>query len=277
MKEKVESAMKAVGEGDRHLDEMVKWMDAKKEEVFDFASRLDAMQTEIQIKFAEIRAHGLRATQTVPNMVDDLTFFNDSELICAADKEGKAVHFYMKDEDKGFTPLLPYFGAPVSPGDQARDFVPVSLSAHPDGFLAILDSASKAVHVLNVEQESACTCRALGEIYQDWCNRTRGKGTSPEDYFSTLLEHLATVKSSFDMLSITHPASSTKRRNSSSVDPGEESGQVQQRQDRYWDQIVQTKLEVENYTSHLTSMQEEILEKFDEIKVHGLSATLDFV
>ena len=76
------------------------------------------------------------------------------ELVCAADKGAKAVHFYQKTTaPRGeFAPLPPFRLAPWGDVEAAAAFTPVSVSAHRSGFLAVLDAASRSVFVVDVEK-----------------------------------------------------------------------------------------------------------------------------
>lgn len=74
------------------------------------------------------------------------------ELVCAADKGAKAVHFYQKTTTpRGeFAPLPPFRLAASWGVEAAAAFTPVSVSAHRSGFLAVLDAASRSVFVVDV-------------------------------------------------------------------------------------------------------------------------------
>ena len=85
----------------------------------------------------------------------DVIIQQGREIVCVADKDGHAVCFYEKLHSGGFASLPPFSKAVDS--KQTEPFTPVGVSGHHSGFLAILDSASRSVIIVDVAKNEAAS------------------------------------------------------------------------------------------------------------------------
>ncbi|KAL8586232.1 hypothetical protein ACOMHN_021497 [Nucella lapillus] len=106
---------------------------------------------------------GYRQLRSVASLA--LLTYKGKLLICAADNGGKVVHFFLQESADTFT-AFPPLGNAVWPSRQSQEqgrkhrwagrrvqqFSPSCVSAHPAGFLAVLDAGSENVYIVDVRK-----------------------------------------------------------------------------------------------------------------------------